>query len=207
MDIVIIILIIGFVILAGLKFANRKVIKTEQILFEQYPTWQNFNKNLDRNLSKVIIGSSYAFRHRNIFKADRYWCLPKDNIYVQFEILKHFYSIIRKNGEVNLILSRSELQEYPKKTYRPFHYRILQPALMPNKSCERFLSYPILNIEWAVQILNILSFSDCKSKETDKEIAIPSETEAVIKEIHKFCSDRDLKFRLIVPDINYKIEL
>ncbi|WP_290143778.1 hypothetical protein, partial [Duncaniella muris] len=56
------ILIIGFVMFACLKIVNRKVLQAERILIEQYPTWQNFNKNLDRNLLKVIIGSSYAYR-------------------------------------------------------------------------------------------------------------------------------------------------
>lgn len=201
------VLIIGFVMLVGLRFANRKVIQAEQILYEQYPTWQNFNKNLDRNLSKVIIGSSYAFRHRKIFEADRYWCLPQDNIYVQFEILKHFYSIIKTGGNVTLILSSSEIQEYPKRIYRTFHYRILQAALLPPKRVyKKYLNYPILNIEWAVKILNLWCFNGGKLKVINKEIVIPSETKNTIKEISKFCNDRDLTFNLIIPDIDYKIE-
>lgn len=201
------ILIIGFVMFACLKIVNRKVLQAERILIEQYPTWQNFNKNLDRNLLKVIIGSSYAYRHRKTFEADRHWCLPKDNISAQFEILKHFYSIIKTNGEVNLILSRFEILERPKNVYLPFHYRILQPALLPTNKHGKYLYYPILNIGWAVQILNIRCFNNRKSKASNEEIIIPSETEDIIKEIQEFCNSRDLKFKLIVPDVNYQIEL
>lgn len=72
-------------------------------LRKQFPNWEMFNNNLKRNYDFVVIGNSLGYDiYENI--PHKYnslcWALPNQQFYMQMQVIKHFFSIIRQTGGV-----------------------------------------------------------------------------------------------------------
>lgn len=96
-------------------FLNERVKQTNGYLnvipdMENYPTNEWYRKNLNRNFDFVVIGSSsalYAFDYINNYGRNNIfiWADQPQSLSFSYEILKKYYSIIKKEGHVLITLS------------------------------------------------------------------------------------------------------
>ena len=191
------IIIVYLIIFILHKLQNNK-IKELQLKF---PTWNVFNHNLRRNYPNIVIGNSEGYwsiqnqKNKNDDILDL--TLPEQSFIMQFDVLKHFFSIARDGGCVFLFLRESELCSVDKMIVLPFHYSILHPWLFPRTRKQKIklrFSWLFMPL-WLFKCLGVrIRLSQPKSQK-NAEMNLN-----IIKEISRFCKERNLLFQMILLD-------
>lgn len=164
-------------------------------LINRFPTWEHFNRNLTRNYDSLIVGSTAAYmsmlNNKTADSNSLNLSIPDQQITMIFEIIKHFFSIVREGGEIVIILSESELKETDKKEILPIHRMILHPWLYPKtKWAIRNMKYPLLlQPVWALRCMGIKIPHIFLNSSKEQNLIM-------IDEIKRFCEERTLQFQL-----------
>lgn len=167
-------------------------------LRENFPNWELFNRNLNRNYDYAVIGNSSGYNaYRKIphMRNCLCWALPDQQFYMQKQVLNHFFSILKStDGWLFQVTSQKELMEVDKKKVLSFHYSILHPWLYPdNHNRKQKLPYLwILNPMWFLKIIHINLFINNR---TDSQ-ALGSNL-MQIRETVLFCKERNIKYTLV----------
>lgn len=176
-----------------MRFAKKKIKRLQ----EQFPNWKTFNHNLQRNYDFAVIGNTIAYNCNEKIPTKNHlcWALPDQQYFMQKEVLKHFFSIIKTKGCVYLVTSQDELIRKDERKTLNFHFTVLHPWLYPdtcyirNKVAYTWLFSPL----WFLKVLHVKSFTKRNLEKCDIDANLDS-----IKVIGDFCKDRDLTFILVL---------
>src|SRR5690606_29123893 len=109
--------------------ASNKLISN---LHERYHTWAIYRRDLRRDYSHAFIGDSVIYydltRDKNLLD----WTFPEQSVCLMFEIVKRFFSVLKKGGEIHVYISAKQLNSKGDTQMSLFFYPLLHHWLIPN---------------------------------------------------------------------------
>src|SRR5690554_1488108 len=122
------ILLSFFFVFGILWLLNKKLVRITSSLFTIYPTRSNNYRNFERNFDFVNVGGTealYAIDY-NLCKDIKglNWANEHQTLEYDLLILKNFYGILKKNGNVLIFLTPSTFLGNRKSLPIEYHYQI-----------------------------------------------------------------------------------
>lgn len=169
-------------------------------IIKKFPNWTNFNNNLNRDYDYLVLGDSEAYWLMNNMVIDPATVLnlsvPNQNVYMNWQVLRHASSIVKSDGTVFLLLSNNEICTPFETKPLPLHRLVLRKWFFQNTKWSNLkMRYPLIfQPFWTLQCYGV------KIRKR-KNQNISKETLRLISEMNAYCKERDLNFTLVKTDL------
>lgn len=164
-----------------------------------YPNNLWYRQNLDRNYDIICMGNA-DFIPRISFPAGVKafdWSLQGQNLIWDFNVVKHFFSILKPNGSVVFPLSASFLIDMNRKVDERKYYIPMMPYFFSRSPIKK----TYIRVCKHIPLLAMLPSFSVRRRQFDLEKAF-DEANELISEICEFLDERGLKpFFFLIPDV------